>query len=159
MYCKIDKNTNLLKIPNNKYADDNEVYSFKGRTIDLTKKIRVFRNLNKSGVWYSIRQNGLTVAHAKSLCVSNCKFIVNQKTRERIVATGKKEVHAFIEGDYTTSGMGTTAKRNDLKAKIVYNPIIYTGFTCINLTNKFFKVDCARFVICDNNGVSAAYLN
>lgn len=157
MKCKIRKD-GLLKVPKNKYADYNQVYSFKNRTIDLEEPIRIFRNLTKKGVWYSIQQNKLTVAHAKRLCIRNCKFVVNQKGRERVVRTKKKEFHAYIEGKYTTSGMGTTAEKNDLGAIIKYDPFKYKQFTCTNLTIREFPVTQAWFAICDKDGVKASYL-
>lgn len=157
MKCRILKN-GLLKVPKNKYADHNKVYSFKNRTIDLELPIRVFRNLTKRGVWYSIQQKGLTVAHAERICISDAEFVVNQKGRERVVRTKQKEFHAYIEGRYTTSGMGTTAKDNDLPAVIKYDPFKYKQFTCTNLTVNEFPVTGAMFSICDENGVKAAYL-
>lgn len=157
MKCLKQKN-GLLKVPKNKYADHNKVYSFKNRTIDLELPIRVFRNLTKRGVWYSIQQNRLTVAHAERVCISDAKFIVNQKGRERVVRTKRKEFHAYIEGMYTTSGMGTSAKDNDLPAIIKYDPFKYKEFTCTNLTINEFPVAGAMFSICDENGVKAAYL-
>ncbi len=157
MECIIKKD-GLLKVPRNKYADYNQVYSFKNRTIDLEKPIRVFRNLTKKGVWYSIQQNKLTVAHAKRLCIGNCTFVVNQKGRERVVRTKRKEFHAYIEGKYGTSGMGTSAEQNDLPAIIKYDPFKYKQFTCTNLTIKEFPVTKAWFVICDKNGVKGSYL-
>lgn len=158
MECTITKEGKLI-VPDNKFADDNEVYSFKGRTIDLEKPIRIFRNLTKKGIWYSVRQGSLTVAHAKAICVRNCTFIVNEKVRQRVAKNRKKEVHAFIEGMYTTSGMGTTASRNDLPAEIKYNPYYDEFFKCSNLTIKPFYVKSARFVICNHEGVKAAYTN
>lgn len=158
MKCIIKKDGSL-KVPRNKYADGNEVYSFKGRTIDIAMPIRVFRNLTKKGVWYSIQQDRLTVAHATRLCIADCRFVVSQKGRERVVRTGRKEFHAYIEGLYTTSGMGTSAERNDLPAHIKYDPFKYKEFTCTNLTIDDFTVKGARFSICDENGVNAAYTN
>jgi len=160
MKCAIKEN-GLLWIPEEKaknMADDNLVYSFKGRTIDLSEPILIYRNLTKKGVWYSIRQGNVVVAHAQRLCVSNCKFLVNQKGRERVVRNKKKEVHAFIKGKYSTSGMGTTASENDLRAVIRYNPYYNTSFICENLTVKPFEVKGASFCICDEKGVKAAYL-
>jgi len=157
MKCLITKD-GLLKDPNQgDYADDNEVYSFKGRTIDLEQPIRIFRNLNKKGTWYSVRQGTLTVAHAKAICVRDCKFIVNEKVRDRVAKNKKKEVHAFIEGMYAINGMGTTAKKNDLPAEIKYNPYFDKYFKCNNLTTKPYYVSGAMFVICNGEGVKAAY--
>ena len=76
----------------------NTIIPFKERRIDFKKPVRVFRNLNKTGRWYSIRQFGKTVAHTNNLLLENCNLIVNQKTKNRIRKTGKKEIHAYVEG-------------------------------------------------------------
>jgi hypothetical protein len=137
----------LIKIRNNKFADDNEVYSFKGRNIDLEKPVYVYRNLHKEGIWYSVKQNNLVVAHAQLMVLGDCKFMVNEKGRQRVLKNKQKNVHAFIKGFYTTSGMGTTAAKNDLPAMIEYNPYCNKTFICSNLTVKPYSVKGAMIVI------------
>jgi hypothetical protein len=148
----------ILKVPNNKYADYNEVYPFKGRTIDTDKPIRVYRNLHRQGKWYSIKQDGKVVAHSKAMCIRDCTFIVSKAGKERAIRTKQRDVHAFIEGFYETSGMGTSADRNDLPANIKYDPFNHLGFYCDNLTSKAFEVKGARFCIINHKGVGASYL-
>ena len=144
-----------VRIPKNKYQDDNEVFSYRGRQISLDKPIQVYRNLTKK--CYSIRQNGKVVAHAQKLCISNAKFIVNEKGRDRVRKTGRKEVHAVIQGLYETSGMGTTASK-ELKLAVKYNPIREDYFTCYNLVDKPVIVKSALFVICGTQ-ITAACIN
>lgn len=142
-----------------KEADDNVVFPYKGRSIDVSKPIRVYRNLTKKGKWYSVVQNRLTIAHSTAICIRNAKFVVNEKTRNRVLKNKRKEFHAYIEGIYATSGMGTTAKKNDLPAQIKYNPFLHESFICDNLTEKPFKVTNAKFVICNEEGVKGTYIN
>lgn len=136
------------------YADDNETYSFKGRSIDFEKPVLVYRNLNKGG--YSIKQFGKVVAHSKALCLSDCTFIVRESGRKRVLETGHKNVHAFIKGLYRPNGMGTTAKRNDLPCKIVYNPFDKGYFYWDHFPNKPLK--SALFLILDTQKVAGCYL-
>ncbi len=140
-------------------ADNNIILPFKNRELDKDKPVRLYRNLTKKGIWYSLIQNGKTVAHTSAICLKNCTFKVNEKTRQRVLRNKRKEFHAYIEGMYTESGMGRTASRNDLPAVITYNPYTHIGFTCKNLTTKPFLVTGARFVICNHEGVKAAYLD
>lgn len=147
----------LLRIPQNKYADYNVVIPFKDRNIDIKKPIRIYRNLTKKGKWFSVIQGGRTVAHTTAICVKDCSFHVNEATRQRILRTKRKEFHAYIQGYYTTSGMGTTAARNDLPVNIVYNPYKYKRFTCNNLTINEWEVKDAMFAICNAEGVRASY--
>jgi hypothetical protein len=144
----------LLRIPDNKYQDENIVYSYKGRTINLEKSIKVYKNLHKD--CYSIKQGSLVVAHAERLCLRDVTFKVNEKNRQKVIKTKQKNVHAFIEGFYDTSGMGTVASKNDLPVKVYYNP--YKTSTFINKeSNNTLKG--AAFVIADKNGVKASYTN
>jgi len=147
----------LLKVPRLKTADYNIVYSNKERTIDLDKPILVYRNLHKK--MYSIRQNRKVVAHAEKLCVASFKCIVNEKGRQRVLKTGQKNVHAFIQGKYETSGCGTACDRNDLPAVIKYNPYKYKTFICDNLTIKPYEVKGGGFCILDKDGIKGSYLH
>lgn len=142
-----------------KEVDHNYVQLYKGRTLDATRPIRVYRNLTKKGKWYSVVQDKLTVAHTTAICLKDAKFVVNEKARVRVLAKKRKEFHAYVEGLYTTSGMGTTSKNNDLPAHIKYNPYLNETFVCDNLTQTPFKVSSARFVICNEDGVRAAHVN
>ncbi len=134
-------------------TNKNNIIPYKERTIDTTLPVRVFRNLNKKGVWYSIRQKGLTVAHASVLCLEDARFIVNQKTRERIVKTKRKEVHAYVEGHIVSIGLPNPVA----PAIIKYNPFKYENFTCTN--GNWFDVDTAKYVIFDKSGLRATHLN
>lgn len=71
---------------------------YKGREIDYTKPVRVYRNLNKKGQVYSIQQNGVVVAHTKEFVLKDVKFIINKAGKERAIKTKTRNVHAFIEG-------------------------------------------------------------
>jgi hypothetical protein len=142
----------LLKVPNNKNADDNIVYPYKGRSINLEKTIKVYRNLHKD--CYSIKQGSLVVAHAERLCLRDVIFKVNEKNRQKVLKTKQKNVHAFIEGFYDTSGMGTGASKNDLPVEVYYNP--YKTSTFVNKeSNNALKG--AVFVIADKKQVRASY--
>jgi hypothetical protein len=142
----------LLKVPNNTYTDTNIVRSYKNRSIDLEKPIKVYRNLHKD--CYSIKQGTLVVAHAERLCLRDVYFKVNEKNRQKVLQTKQKNVHAFIEGIYETSGMGKTSDKNDLPVEIYYNP--YKTNTFINKqSNKPLKG--AMFIIADKNGVKASH--
>ncbi len=70
--------------------------SYKNRTIDPYKPVRVYRNLHNG--LFSVLQNGLVVAHMDQLCLADAKPHVNEAGRQRVIANKRKEVHAWIEG-------------------------------------------------------------
>lgn len=138
-------------------ADTNIIVPFKDRTIDLSRTVKIYRNLTKKGVWYSIVQDKVTVAHSSSVCLKDCTFNVNEKSRQWVIKNKHKAFHAYIEGYITSSVVGTTSNKNDLPAVIKYNPYKNTGFVCNNLTKTPFIIKGARIVICNEDGVKAAY--
>lgn len=71
---------------------------YKGREIDYSKSVRIYRNLNRKGQVYSIQQNGVVVAHTKEFVLKDVKFIVNKAGKKRAIETKTRNVHAFIEG-------------------------------------------------------------
>ena len=145
----------LIRIPKNKYYDANIVTSYKDRQINLDLPIYVYRNLHKNG--YSIKQQNKVVAHAKRLCIRDCEFVVNEYGRQRVLKEKQKNVHAFIKGYYTTSGMGTAADKNDLPVEITYNPYKNTSFVTKNFCPENLPIKGARFCIADENNVKASY--
>ena len=146
------------KLPKN-HADDNHIIPFKGRTIDADKVIAVYRNLNRKGKWYSIRQGSLVVGHTTAICIRDVKFIVRDSGRQRAISVMQRNVHAYIEGKYATSGMGVSAspKGRPLPARIQYHPYNKLRFFCDNLTSNTFEVKGADFCVVNETGVSAGH--
>jgi hypothetical protein len=131
-------------LPNTDY---NTVYSYKGRTINLEKPIKVYKNLHKD--CYSIKQGILVVAHAERVCLKDVTFEVNEKNRQKVIKTKQKNVHAFIKGFYDTY----ESERKDLSVEVYYNP--YKTESFINKQTNRPLIE-ARFVIADKNGVRAS---
>ncbi len=100
---------------------------YKGRHIRPGEPIEVYRNLNrKPGVWYSIRQDGVVVGHARAISLSGCEFVVQDGGRKRALREGRKNVHAFVRGVHIG---GANAKMYaNIRAK--YTPA--TGFTYLH---------------------------
>jgi hypothetical protein len=140
----------FLKIENNEYPDDNIVQPFKGRTIDTTKHIDVYRNLNRKGKVYSIKQGNKVVAHATALCMIDAEFKVNKSGKNRSLETKTRNIHAYIRGYYSTHGMGLTAN-NNLPYVITYNPFEDRGFYLKH--DDVLDVSDAKFLIINSNGV------
>lgn len=69
-----------------------------GRSINPDRKIRIYRNLHKPGVVYSVLQDGKVVGYVDSIGLYGVKFIVSAAGRDRVRREGRKIVHAFLEG-------------------------------------------------------------
>lgn len=95
---------------------------FKSRSIDPTKPVDVYRCLNRKGKVYSIRQNGLVVAHTERLILTGCTFIVNPGGKRRAIESQERNVHAYVRG------MITEERPKGAKLNLKYNPYNERGF-------------------------------
>jgi hypothetical protein len=98
-----------------------QLEAYKGRSLDPARPVRVYRNLNKRGVVYSIAQKGQVVAYATDIKLKDCTCFVNQKGVERVRLKKVREVHAWVEG-YVTE------EESPAKQKMSYNPYKHNHF-------------------------------
>lgn len=92
--------------------------------IPIGTKVEVYWNLHKKV--YSVRarsgeQRGRVIAHVRDFTLTNVTFSVSQAGRERVLAEGRKNVHAFVRGEWA----GPTEV---MMSKVTYNPYKYTTF-------------------------------
>ncbi|GGG18214.1 hypothetical protein [Paenibacillus abyssi] len=73
----------------------------KGRSLHPGDRVQVYLNLNK-GSCFSIRRKktGLVLAYADSVTIQNAEFKVSSKGRARVIASGVRAVHAYVEGEF-----------------------------------------------------------
>lgn len=100
--------------------------SFKGRSVFVGQKVRVYRNLHKPGVIYSVAdaRSGLVLGYADNVLLSAPSFKVSEYGRQRVLETGRKNVHAFVYGWYE----GDIPARVAMQEVVTYNPLKYTSF-------------------------------
>lgn len=98
--------------------------SFKGRTIDQSKKVMIYKNLHNG--LFSVKQDGLVVAHVESFSMDSVSFKVSEAGRQRVLKEKKKNVHAYIIGKIFD--INNLDVKNDLFKRMVaiqsirYNP-------------------------------------
>ncbi|GAC03356.1 MAG: hypothetical protein CL578_05825 [Alteromonadaceae bacterium] len=91
---------------NNSLFNESGMYfsDFKGlqRCCFRGMKVRVYRNLNKPEYYSILALEGpdkrKVVGYAKSVEMTEVKFIVSAKSRERVLREKSRNVHAFCEG-------------------------------------------------------------
>lgn len=97
---------------------------YKGRSVSKGQKVKVYRNLHKSGVVYSIRdaKTGQVLGHSPSVMLENVEYEVHEAGRQRVIKEKKKNVHSFVTGTY--AGPYSAAERKEaVKGEAVsYNP-------------------------------------
>lgn len=123
--------------------------------------VKVYRNLKhgkKARPLYSIMQNGRVVARQHRVLLTNCKFVVNQAGRRRVIQSGRKNVHAFVVGEWVRkpdSAFGTDeTDSTKLGMKIVYNPYKMSSFQ----TEAGNDVKEAWGCLLNENGMTATYV-
>ena len=65
-------------------------------------KIEVYRNLHKK--CFSVRHKGKVVGYlqdSEQLSLTNVKFVVQPAGHAKVLRENKKNVHAFVRGEYT----------------------------------------------------------
>ena len=70
---------------------------------------------------FSIRQDGIVIAHRSNLFLTHSKFIVRESGQKRVRETGHKNVHAFVRGMWDQKEYHTF-KDLLLWRRVSYNP-------------------------------------
>ena len=115
--------------------------SYKNRTIDFNKKVKIYKNLHNG--LFSVMQNSLVVAHVESFLLNNVVFKVNESGRQRVIKEKKKNVHAFITGI-----LKSVNEEHALIFKGQLSPITYNPYKASNF---YFRddVDCSEVLLHD----------
>ena len=70
---------------------------------------------------FSIRQDGIVIAHRSNLFLTHSKFIVRESGQKRVRETGHKNVHAFVRGMWDQREYHTFRDMR-LWRRVHYNP-------------------------------------
>ncbi len=64
--------------------------------LEPNKPVRVFRNWKRG--CYSVMQTGLVRLNVREVLLSGVQFIVRESGRQRLLHSGRKNVHAYAQG-------------------------------------------------------------
>lgn len=113
-------------------------------------RVKVYFNLHKKVFSVMDKKTRKVIAHTDTIILKNAKFTVSKSGRERVLREKKKNVHAFVEGDWKKD-QELFLKRNTVR----YNP--YEADYFINvLTGKKIETSawCDLFI---ENGKANIY--
>ena len=82
------------------------------------KSVAVYFNLHRRQ--FTVLRNRRVAFYADELVLKNCKFVVQQGGRQRVIRTRRKNVHAFVVGEPVKGGRATKRVR--------YNPYKHSTF-------------------------------
>jgi hypothetical protein len=75
-----------------------EIIPYKSRDVDLSKKVRMYRCLNKKGFVFSLSQKGKVIGHTSDIVLKDCSLIIMESGKNRCLREKQRNVHAFVEG-------------------------------------------------------------
>lgn len=121
-------------------------------------KVFCYRNLNRKGVVWSVRdvKSGLVIDRSHDVYLKNVEMKVSQAGRKRVLKEKRKNVHAGVQGLRLKN-----KPKNITWIKAIYNPYLYDSF-CIeeiewNLTISkqpvIRKISKADYVFLGKNGL------
>lgn len=90
-----------------------------GKELNVGDIVEVYRNLHK-GLNFSIRNktDKIVVAIGDGFIISNIKTTIRTGGRQRVINESRKNVHAFLTGEY----MGACELNTDDLEMVYYNP-------------------------------------
>ena len=104
------------------------------------KRVQVYYNIRRGD--YSVRQSGRVIDHVDSIALSDVRFNVAAAGRDKVRATGVKNVHATVTGYLDLHGMmhGRTCDY------VAYNPFKYNQFVKLLQCDMYTPVHSADYV-------------
>lgn len=114
--------------------------SYKGRSINVNRKVMVYKNLHNG--MFSVKQGGLVVAHVNSIMLSPAVFNVNQAGRQRVLIEKKKNVHAYVIG--YVEGVNMDVEVGGM-IPVSYNPYKFKHFYIKSTEEPVSSLSCSVF--------------
>lgn len=126
--------------------------AYKNRTLDPSKQVEVYRCLNRQGKTFSIRQDGLVVAHAESLILKDAVFVVNESGKARCQDTQERNVHAHVEGILVEE-----VEEHPMKValRVKYDPFSPNGFVLDTPDDDPVEIYAADYAVFGNGNLWA----
>jgi len=132
----------------NDIGKHNIITPFKGRTVDISKNVEVYRCLNRGGRIFSVRQGGKVIGHTSQLTLIDSKFVIHKGGQEKCKVSNSRNVHAFIRGKINNKDIVDYT----ILEKVTYDP--YEDDTFIYHTaSQFYEIHNSDVVVINKFGV------
>lgn len=83
--------------------------------------VEVYKNLNKGNISIRDYKTKKVIGYSDSVMLKNCSFHVGEKSRQRVIRTKHKNVHAYVKGELVD-------ETKELVKKFSYDPYKYGYF-------------------------------
>ena len=88
-------------------------------------RVEVYYNLHKNV--FSVRHKGRVIQHTKMAVIKDAEYVVRPAGRAKVLREGKKNVHAFVRGEWLGVTMAWLPY-HDKGKRVTYNPYKYSTF-------------------------------
>lgn len=126
----------------------------------LPSAVRVYRNLTRQCL--SLQAGGRVIGHAYAMLIEDARPVISEAGRQRVIATGRKNVHAYIEGRARRVNLQEARELYDLHRDtvqvITYNPHRAPGFAYRDRPGVQWGGGGAVLLICTPDSGSHAWL-
>ena len=89
----------------------------------MLNKVKVYKNLTRNTWSIQDYKTRKVIGYSDNIRLENAKFVVSEKTRQRVLKEGKKYVHAFVVGELVD-----TWNLTESFEEVRYNPHIFDAF-------------------------------
>lgn len=131
---------------------------YKNRSIDFSQPVYVYRCLNRKGRIFSVKQNGLVVAHTDRITVNNVHLIVNKFAKQRAIKEHTRNVHAYIYGMLPENQFDEKYIEKHINynssAKLYYNPYSDKEFQMIRDGQISSLIEPIKSIVINKHGVN-----
>ncbi len=110
-------------------------------------KVEVYYNLHKH--CWSVRHKGRVIKHCDHIWLTDVEFVVQPAGRAKVLATKRKNVHAFVRGTWEKLGFSVAPNAG---VAVMYNPYKYSSFVRVKDEN---PIDTAGWAVLSNKKVRA----
>ena len=108
------------------------------------KRVQVYYNIRRGD--YSVRQAGRVIDHVDSIILRDVRFNVAPAGRDKVRATGVKNVHATVTGYAVQRNNVSIDNRRDIIDYVAYNPFKYNQFVKLLQCDMYTPVQSADWV-------------
>ena len=118
----------------------------------VTQRHETYWNLHKNV--FSVRVKGRVIQHIKAASICNVTFAVQPAGRAKVLLEKRKNVHAFVRGDWMTPvrwewwHLASSHLNDDYR--VAYNPYKAGTFVSCITGDAIYKADRACLLIRDN---------
>ena len=110
-------------------------------------RVKVYRNLTQK--CYSVIHKGIVIAHVLTCKLTNATFKVSEAGRQRVIKQKRKNVHAFIEGDWDRSeitGMFDAVRVNRVSYNPYQAPYFMDGINPVHKASTVYLTDVGAYI-------------